>query len=493
MARPCRVSYPVVAFVTTQNDSVYAIDGTNCNVILGPVSLLGPGESPVGCQYVGSSACRTIAPVAGILGTPVGDVSTLTIYLDAYSQLGTPPTQFFHRIHALNALTLSVTKENFGAPVLVNPPGESASQFAHDHLQRPGLLDLGNTIYVAYSMMDGTPYPYPSGYVLGYNKTNLATAPMIFETTPQGNGGGIWQGGGGLAAGLDSTGNTAIYFGTANGTFDQGANGECIDCGESFVKLTTSLQLADFFSTFDELPLACPCSDQDFGSGGVTLIPDNTVASHPYLALIGDKEGKVYVSDRNHMGGFSGSCTGTCPALVGGACNGPLPVCTGVDQNLQTVQVSADVIHNNGAFWNSNLFYAASGDVLGRYPISDTCSPGPVCSVAATSTINKQTLKFQYGATPTVSSNGTNPGIVWIIKNFGNIYQGEPAVLYALNANTLVAIYASSVCKNSQGALVDQPGSATKFSVPVVANGYVYIGTQTDFDIYGPLSRTCVL
>ena len=70
--------YPTVVYVATQNDSVYAIDGTNCNVILGPVSLLGPGESPVSCRYVGSSGCVTIAPVIGILGTPVGDAGTLT-------------------------------------------------------------------------------------------------------------------------------------------------------------------------------------------------------------------------------------------------------------------------------------------------------------------------------------------------------------------------------------------------------------------------------
>ncbi len=487
-------TYPIVAYVVTHNDSVYAIDGTNCNVLLGPVSLLGPGESPVSCKYIGGGGCVTIAPVIGILGTPVGDAGTFTLYLDAESQLGTPPTQFFHRFHALDPLTLSVTQEKWGGPVVVTPPGEDSNQFAAQHIQRPGLLDLGGYIYVAFSMIDGSAYPYPSGYVFGYNKKDLTAAPLVFQTTPNGSGGGIWQGGGGLAAGVDATGKSSSYFGTADGTFVPAPNGmTCIDCGESFVKLSPSLQVEQFFSPFDELTLACPCNDMDFGSGGVTLIPDHTLASHPYLAVIGDKEGKVYVSDRNNMGGFGGTanCTGNCPQWAFAGCSTPPPTCTGVDHNLQTVQVTTHKIHNNGAFWNSNLYYGGSFDVLGRFPVSDTCSPGPVCPVAATSNNAGQAIKFNYGATASVSSNGTSNGIVWIINNSGNLNGGNPAVLYALTADTLDQIYATNTCKNSQGVLVDQPGPATKFSLPTVANGHVYIGTQTDFDVYGLLSRTC--
>jgi hypothetical protein len=487
-------TYPIVAYVVTHNDSVYAIDGTNCNVILGPVSLLGPGESPVSCKYIGGGGCVTIAPTIGVLGTPVEDPGTLTLYADAESQFGTPPTKFFHRLHALDPLTLSVRNEKWGGPIVIAPPGEDSSQFAATHIQRPGLLALGSYIYIGFSMIDGSAFPYPSGYVFGYNRQDLTAPPLVFQTTPNGSGGGIWQGGGGLAAGVDASGSNAIYFGTADGTFIPAASGmTCIECGESFVKLTPSLQEEQFFSPFDELALACPCNDMDFGSGGVTLIPDHTLASHPFLAVIGDKEGKVYVSDRSDMGGFGGTsnCTGICPQRAFNGCKTPLPTCTGVDHNLQTVQVTTHEIHNNGAYWNSNLYYAGSFDVLGRYPISDTCTPGPVCPVAATSNNDGQPISFEYGATASISSNGTANGIVWIINNFDNLKGGTPGTLYALAADTLSQIYASNTCKNSQGVRVDEPGPATKFSLPTVANGHVYIGTQTDFDIYGPLTRSC--
>ncbi len=68
------------------------------------------------------------------------------------------------------------------------------------------------------------------GWVLGYNATTLQQT-MFYNSTPNGNGGGIWQGGGGLAT--DATGD--IYFVTSNGDFDVNTGG--VDYGDSVVKL----------------------------------------------------------------------------------------------------------------------------------------------------------------------------------------------------------------------------------------------------------------
>jgi len=40
---------------------------------------------------------------------------------------------------------------------------------------------------------------------------------------------------------------------------------------------------------------------------------------------------------------------------------------------------------------------------------------------------------------------------------------------------------------SNQAGTRDVPGAAVKFSVPTIANGKVYIGTQTDVDVYGLL------
>lgn len=174
-----------VVYVVTQNDSVYAIDGTNC-AVLGHANLLlnnfsgQPTMSAVACGNVGSGTCGTISPTVGALGTPVisisADSTAGTLYVVAEMQsVSSGVFAFYHFLHVLDITTLNegTGNENFGAPIQIcsnsNLCGSytTASKFSEAHIQRPGLLyvpsslnGLGHDmVYVAFSMMDGTSPP----------------------------------------------------------------------------------------------------------------------------------------------------------------------------------------------------------------------------------------------------------------------------------------------------------------------------------------------
>ncbi len=129
-------------------------------------------------------------------------------------------------------------------------------------------------------------------------------------------------------------------------------------------------------------------------------------------------------------------------------------------------------------------------DFLKAYPVAATCSApysgsGPVLCNSAFQT--SQTVG--YAPTPSVSSNGTSNGLVWVI----DLDVAPTAGLYAFDATNLNQLWNSNQCVDANGNPKDQPGIPTKFSVPTIANGNVYIATETDFDIYGEVpQRSCL-
>jgi hypothetical protein len=98
----------------------------------------------------------------------------------------------------------------------------------------------------------------------------------------------------------------------------------------------------------------------------------------------------------------------------------------------------------------------------------------------STSPTSQSPETFGYpGATPAISANGAGEGIVWAVSTV----QGYPALLRVYDAANL----SRELYNSDQNATRDQAGMAVKFAVPTVANGKVYLGTQTELDVYGLL------
>jgi hypothetical protein len=508
-------------------------------------SLIQPagGEWPTDVCQVGGKLGATIYPTIGILGTPVIDTNSNTMYLDTYSQQGGSrcngqsgtfcpgfqngkcvldlPSAWYHKLHALDLTpggNFLKEKTSYHSPVTVSGAAGFATFVARKQIQRPGLLWLSSSesgqgnpmVYAAYSMMDGAaggPGSDPNGFIFGYDAADLSAPPLIYSPTPglRADGGGIWEGGAGLAFGQDSaSGSNYIYFPTGNGVFDLnnvgGTNGP--DAGDSFVKVTTSLQLPSsgtpYFTPSDQYYRWC--NDQDYGSGGALLVPDGTLSHNPYLAINAEKLGNIWIMDRGGPGGFS---LGACDNQNSGkTCSQETSDCTGQNNGvLQSLTGTNWHFHTAPAYWSGTgaandfgyLYYIGSSQPkLTQFPLCNSAT-APICA----GPYAQNNIGFVSGATPSVSSYNNTNGIVWAIWNDGtdgncNPSCSAPGILYAFGAvassGTLTKLYDSSEFCNG----VDQPGPATKFSVPIVANGYVFIGTQTDFDIYGVVQpRSC--
>ncbi|HKM90688.1 MAG TPA: Ig-like domain-containing protein [Candidatus Acidoferrales bacterium] len=455
-----------VVYVATENDSVFAFDADNNAgpnaAPLWQANLIAMNHGATQGETTVSSAndvgCTDLVPQVGVTSTPVIDPSTNTLYVEAHSKLLNG--MFIHRLHALD-ITSGAKKANSPVAITatVSGTGDGSTTDVFDpllHLNRPGLLLANGVVYLGYaSHCDIQPY---HGWVFAYDAGTLAQK-SVFNATPNGAEGGIWQSGTGLAA--DDQAN--IYTPTGNGTFD--TTGKVVDFGDSIIKLSPNsgqLALTDYFTPYDQNNLNN--GDVDLGSGGVLLLPDQA-GSNPHLLVQAGKEGTIYLVNRDQLtAGNLHYCS---------ACNSDTEI-------VQELQGAIGGLWSTPAYWNGNLYFWGVGDFLQQYTVS---SGRLSLSPAASSSIN---LGFP-GATPAVSANGTSNAIVWAIDStqygFPDQANAGPAVLHAFDAtNVANEFYNTTMAAGNR----DTAGSAVKFAVPTIANGKVYIGTQTELDVYGP-------
>jgi uncharacterized protein (TIGR03437 family) len=428
-----------VLFVTTMHNSVYAFDADATS----PISLLWHVNlgTPVPASLL-FGQYGDIAVEVGILSTGVIDTQRGVLYVVAdVIQNGKP-------VFYLHALDLATGSDQLNGPVALTAslPGTGSGALANgtlpldsmQNIQRPGLLLANNLVYVTFGS-HGDQYPY-HGWMLSYDASDLTHQQGVYLSTPDGNGGSIWQSGRGPAA--DRQGN--IYAVTGNGDYDGVRN-----FGESFIKLSPAgTAVVDSFTPVNWKDM----SDNDFDlSAGPALI----TGTHTFIGA--DKMGNLYVIDGDAM---------RTPA------------------NTAIISASMGSIFNF-AVWsqgaNANVYTQGGQEPVKCFQVTgNNVNPDPIST-------SVDSIPFaRIGMT--VSANGDAPdsGILW--ESAGNYNdQNAPGTLHAYDASNL----ANELWNSDMNPARDRMPPVAKFVAPTVANGRVYVPSSSNtVTVYGLLSQS---
>ena len=428
-----------VLYVATMHNTLYAFDADQPpQTALEWSRNFGP---PVPNSFYGF---EDIQPEVGILGTPVIDLAGGSIYLVA-NTLDAGVCRY-----SLHALDLATGAEKFGGPVEIaasvkgsapDGVGGTVSFNAVDQLQRPGLLLTNGVVYIA-SGSHGDLLPY-HGWILGYDASSLKQV-SVFNTTPNGLEGSVWQAGHGIAA--DDQGN--LYAIAANGDYDGASN-----WGESFMKLTTQngMSVTDWFTPDSWANLNQ--YDAEVGNAGPVLVPGTN------LLIGGGKLGNVYLLDRSQMGHEVSGNTGA----------------------VQTFQMVSFGMFGR-ALWNrasGPIFYVSGwGDPVYAYQLSG----GKFVETPLSQTARAYAQPYVGMA---ISGDGVNDRntILWVTTS-DIVDQPVPGTLHAFDASDL----STELWNSNVNASRDSLGSFAKFAIPTVANGKVYVPTfSNQLVVYGLL------
>jgi hypothetical protein len=447
-----------VVFVATEHDGLFAFDAdaSPCSQ-LWAVNLIDAahggltGETTVPSNtqlYLVGNSSGDIQPEIGVTGTPVIDSAAGILYVVSKSVVQGHPNAFYQRIHAIDITT---GLEKTGSPTVITGTVAGTGDGTHtvtfntqQQLQRAGLALVNGVVYVAFTAHEDAPPWY--GWMMSYQYTGTAlTQQHVFNVSPNLQKGGIWMSGGAPAV---DAGNS-IYAITGNGQFN--VNTTTQDYGDSLLKLTPTLGVMSYFTPADQALDAM--DDIDFSSGGAAILADLPAGTAVTHALIcGGKDQIIYVLNRDTLGGFQANNAGAVQTIKNGA-----------------------RIFATGAFWNNSYFLGGYGGPLNDYQLNTMTAQLSLASASSH-------VYGSFGATPSVSSNGPQNGVVWTMDSRSYCTKQTkagcgPTVLYAHDANNV-----ATELYNSSTVPADAAGYAVKFTLPTIANGRVYLGTRGNSD-----------
>jgi hypothetical protein len=369
---------------TTSND-VYALDETTGATVW--MRNIGAAPSASG------AGCGNVSPV-GIIGTPVIDAATGTIYVAG--GVGSTSIQR-HEIHALDALTGA---ERAGWPIsAATIKAGDVELLPQPQNQRAALSLVGGTLYVAYGGHAGDCGEY-KGWVMAIN---TATPTQRGAWATSGVGEAIWHTGG-MASNGDG-----VFAVTGNNTRAVATHAD----SEEVVHLTglaqlnraTGIYYPSHWRKMDQ-------DDSDFGSVNPVYI---TVGATGYIAAAA-KDGHFYLLNPANLGGMAGHVADFMIANDGAMAVKTAPAAYTSGTGVHVVMNASGASCATGA-----------GNV-----VSVRIAPGPV--------VTSEWCAQGTEATPiATSTNGSAETVVWFMNG---------AQLKGVDGDTGATIYAGGNCTN---------------------------------------------
>lgn len=285
-----------MVIAATESNNVYALDAMDGSIIW--QRNVGP---PVPLDDL---PCPAKFDIMGITGTPIVDLASRALFLDAM----TTPDGGTTKQHLILSLNVDTGDINPGWPVDVEATASynEVNFTAEIQQQRPALGIVGNILYVGYgSMRDqccwhgwlvGVPIDNPASITAWAAATDAPQCPDPSAI----KGGAIWGVGGVASDGKNpfvTTGNTS---GT-NGTWSGGEAVIRFQPGPIFSSSPTDYWVPMNWLDLDNF-------DADLGGSGPLLV-DVPGATPSHLVVALGKDRKAYLVDRDNLGGISAPIT----------------------------------------------------------------------------------------------------------------------------------------------------------------------------------------
>jgi len=396
---------PMVIVVTASNN-VYALNATTGTVIW--------SRTDIGPAVTSGLPCGNENPV-GIIGTPVVDLGSRSLFFDALIQ-GSPIKHFVFSLNVDTGATQT------GWPVDLNAANINFVSLAQE--ERGALALVNGIVYVPFSGYFGD-CPTYNGTVVGVHIDNPS---MVGGWATAAQGGGIW-GHSGVAS--DGTNMFVITGNTFTNPGDQWMGGEAIvrlQAGPVFSGQPTDFWAPANWQSLDQF-------DNDLGGCSAILI-DVPGATPSQLVLALGKDGNAYLVNRNNLGGVAG------------------PVASaGVDGTMRG-QSSATYTTAQGTYF---VFRADGGSQIKAYKITATNPPSIVFAWSAS--------QSGQGSPWVTTTDGTNNAIVWVVGA-----QGDQK-LHGYNGDTGAVVYAG-------GGANELMTGTRKWNSGMVARGSIYVAND---------------